>query len=297
MSTSENKAQIDTIKAVLSLAAGVTAVAYIAGFIIVNSFLVTNGITHFSILDSQFLTSGLCYLNFLGLLVVFFFAIPLKNTPSQSWDEMKKQREDNINSKLEKLKDKSAEFKKGYEKGYRFVYGISYYIGFTIAILIAHLRYLVMFVILLIPIFLISGSEIKILLNWQTLTWVIISVTTVMLLIDASRQNGPPWMMPTFIAGLLIIISLVVFGKYVYPFVSPTIGGGKPVLIRLIIDNDNKDLLSSSLGINTNNYLSDSVELLARTSDSLFLRAEVKGEKRVVKIKKDAISGIRYDQY
>ena len=101
-------------------------------------------------------------------------------------------------------------------------------------------------------------------------------VIAVMLVVDAFRKGGPPWPILIFIAILFLLLGLIVFGKYVYPLLSPSIGGGKSPIIRLIVDEDNENLISSSIGVPVEDSLSEPVQLLAKTSDYFLIIAIIK---------------------
>lgn len=287
---------LDKLKTIFGFTAGLATISYISGFIIVNAYMSSYGIFHFSLLDSQFLIGGLCFLVFFGMFIIFYMAIPLKSTPSETWDRMNKILEERINEKIQGLNIKSKQYRQAYEKSFRFSYRLSYYIGFVVSLLISQLKYFALFLLTIIPVLFVSGSDVQIVFSWQIWAWTIISAVIILLSIDALCQNGPPRSVPVFFAGFFLIFSLVIFGKNVYPHISPSVGGGKPPIIRLIIPDDHKKFITNAIDLEINDGLSDSVELLAQSSNSIFLILRKEKKIKVASISSDMISGIRYNE-
>lgn len=94
-------------------------------------------------------------------------------------------------------------------------------------------------------------------------------------------------------AGLAFVVLLwsVDFGSFLYKFVRPSIGGGKPVVVRLLVTDQARKMLKGLLLVD--GYLSEEVFVLADSGGELVVRPVhlPASTQRVVRINKGMIQG------
>ena len=61
MGEPSEKGLLNTVKGLFALTAGIGAVAYLLGFIVINSFFVSQGVVVYNLLSTKYLAAGICF--------------------------------------------------------------------------------------------------------------------------------------------------------------------------------------------------------------------------------------------
>jgi hypothetical protein len=84
------------------------------------------------------------------------------------------------------------------------------------------------------------------------------------------------------------------FGKKLYGKISPGFGGGKPVAVKLLVDQKNIPFLEE-IQIKVDKNMSENVFLLFQTDGEMYIKFLVNNKnERVVQLYKELIRGVIY---
>lgn len=85
-----------------------------------------------------------------------------------------------------------------------------------------------------------------------------------------------------------------IFGRYFYGHIKPSIGGGEPIQVKVVVDEETPNVLQKEL--NVSDSLSSTVNLIAQTDSELFLgfpsNESTQGYKTVIKIDKELVKAV-----
>jgi tetratricopeptide (TPR) repeat protein len=92
--------------------------------------------------------------------------------------------------------------------------------------------------------------------------------------IDRSELNLGKVGRPALLLILLMLVALVTFGGYAYPQLPKSWGGGSPVFVEFVIDEEAKPMLEA-LGLEVgDNNLTERVEFLAASEERIFIATQ-----------------------
>jgi tetratricopeptide (TPR) repeat protein len=282
-----------------ALFAGVATILYALGFFIVNTNLLRHGVYEFGLVKAQFVTAGLSYLFYLALLVST--AIVVHALVSWICDKWIRPR----------LRPREGEQKPNLIA--RFLNLITFDGQFVDEWIVVVLDIIVSPSVLLFllasPIWrqwtapglsLLNDFEAVFTWAWMTLTlawiyflfirpWIVDQVTTI------GRMGISPVgrvALETVALFLALMPTLFLYGQNVYHRIPPSFGGGSPMIVQFVVDEDARARLQA-LGIVTNELgLTEKVELIAQSENRFIVLTQQ--EDRAVSLNTQDVQAIAY---
>lgn len=133
----------------------------------------------------------------------------------------------------------------------------------------------------------------------RTLFWTFLGITlAINFILDQRKkmQSGGTYITRLDVFDLVwiticIIVISITFGKTLYGKISPGFGGGKPILVNLIVNQKGTSFFQEiSIKVNDND-VSEEVSLLLETNNEIYLKNE---DDKVIQISKQLIKGMIY---
>lgn len=287
-----NKFPVLLIKEALTTIAGFSVLSYVFGFLIINAFLISHGFVAYTLPNTEYLSAGICYMFFCAFAGVLFARMSGDVSPTDEWDLMVSKRRKALKDKLDALSQKhKARSMFGYRVAFPIGFGIGYFIGYVIRVVILRGYYLVLLLFLL-PLFYIMTPKITPTIFFVMFPWTITIALTSGLVIDLWKKNISENF--SFILLLLVfaVLSAILYGGWLYPNISPSIGGGMPLEAVFVVSEDGKNAVETTLGIELNDEKTPPVKVLLETSESFVVIVEHNNTDRVCQIKKDFVNGV-----
>jgi hypothetical protein len=236
----QTTAYVSRISTVGNVLIALSALSYAFGFIVVNTYLsIKYGIYNFEILNARYVYSGA---SFLLLCLLAYFGASL------------------VSSRMEKIQDKPF-----LQKIFQFIIWLS----------VAHGLYVTIFYSILVvalnrgpSAFFSLPSEIPMTL-WLGLA-IIVFYIQISLYKSKSWETLPHEVpFPSSVFTSIIILALI-YGVYFYFFLPPSVGGGLPTPITLIIDKSKVEIAQHILPVTSQNP-SATVYLIEQNSNSYYV--------------------------
>ena len=310
---------------IAELAVATGTVVYILGFIIINSFLCSYGIVSFNFLSAKYIAVGICFAAFYAVVAIIPLSLKQPTGNFEVWDKMEQEREKTLEVKKnefrryreQKLEKDIGKFREtggpdteekieslkaniqneiesnllSFEKSFRRSYNITHRLGVQAGLVIV---YSILFVVLMYFVFRLTGSDVKIFTSVYTYIWVLIIAFGFGLLIDFFKQPRRRNYILLPLAGLSLVISAVLYGQHLYPFVSPSVGGGMPREANFIVAAEKNNMIEKALGIEIERNVTPLMTLIAETSDYYMILLENGNCEQVAQLEKSMIQGIIY---
>ncbi len=301
MENAELKSDDDQIKsAIISTvvsAAGITVISYIIGFLVINSFFIFHGVVLYNLLSPQYLATGIVFIFFYGITAIIFVVHPSPMNLYEKWDIMVKDRNQAEQELEEKIKSGEIIIP-GFHKFFPIVYAISSFMGYFTGYFTRFLRYngvhTLLFLVPLSFIIYYSRSDLQLFYSPYFYLWTFVVIIGFNLILDFSKQTEKrKWLLLIWILFLLLL-SAMLYGRYVYPHVSSSLGGGIPLEVQFIVDSTNKDLLNSTLNIKVDSNTTPIIKLIFETSDSYIVLVDRNQAEQIVQFKKELVKGVIY---
>lgn len=314
-----NGIRLENLKTVVEIFAFFAGIAYALGFLVVNSYLISYGTVEFEILRLKYIATGLLVLS----LMLIYTAISLPRIQSEIqnsyifFDELFEALRDVIWFNMLFLililywpsREKSWVISPNISET---LFGILYFILFLFPFSTMILKKRSWFqkifrvfniisslgIILLILIF--TVGRIKYLLIWSAgYFWflvIIFSAPNSKILTqnvtESSKRNILKFKsnLSRYALGFVVIILLLLsFGHYIYPELSPVIGGGKYISAELIPHSEKGQEFRRLVG-------DGKVKIIDQTSDYYFvLQNSDSLNKNLIQINKSLVAGIKFN--
>lgn len=291
-------------KAAFTTVAGLTAVCYVLGFVIINTFLISHGLVTYTPLNNKYLATGICFAFFYALAGLIFNIVPGRGSPTDEWDSMVSKRNAALEYALQNARARHAhkpeEFRIGYERAFRssfaasytLVYTLVYAVIYLVTTFILQLRYYVVFLVLCFIVFYITGSTASLALSPFMFLWTVVVTLGTSLGADLLKRGLPeasrlvPWLL------ILALASAVLYGSRMYADISPSIGGGMPLSAVFVVSDDEKAEVEALLGAQLENNKTPNVKLLLETSESFVIVVDRYDDQQIRQLKKNVVRGI-----
>lgn len=274
-----------------ALFAGVATVLYALGFVIVNTNLQRYGVYEFRLVQVQFITAGLSYLFYLALLVLI--AIFVHGLVERGYEELVRP----LFSREEERKPSlTGCFPNLLASGGRFI-------SRGIIIVPAVIVLLLLFSDLYLGESRVSirFADFKAAFTWAwatlTLTWLyvlFIRPRIVNRVTTSGRMEISPTgrlALETLALFIALMPALFLYGSNVYHRLPPAIGGGSPMIVEFVVDEEDAQERLRALGIDTDELgLTEKMKLLAQ-SESRYI---VLTHERAVSLSTGDVRAIAY---
>lgn len=104
--------------------------------------------------------------------------------------------------------------------------------------------------------------------------------------------------LPTYLGLSVLMIAFILasgvtYGRAVYPYLSPIIGGGEPEVVAFITDSQNREAVSELIPMDSEQR-TIKVQLIRETNAGFFVYADVLTDSASIYIDRDLIKGIIY---
>lgn len=282
------------LKDVLGASAGFGAMSYALGFIIVNSFLRQYGAVPLTLISTKYLAAGLGFA-FFYVIVALFFAVVGHVSFAEEWVRMIERRERSLAQDLAKQGARSEDYESSYVRWYKRMYPVGYFGRYLQRILFLHLRYSVLFALIVAPVLYLSGSSLRILYRGVHIyVWIYVVTLGFGLAKDFANQRKEfKWTLLPLVL-VLFLISAMWYGQYIYGDISYSIGGGVPQRVEFVPKESGKEAIIACLGGVNSQQSSSTYDLIMETSDSFMILLRVDNEEQLVSVKKELVDGVIY---
>lgn len=280
----------------LTTIAGLTTASYVLGFIITNAHLVSQGLIGYTLLNSKYLSAGICFA-FFYLLAGFVFVV-MANRPSlaQEWNKLVNAREQTLKQEIQDLRDqgKPEAHITGYTFSYRPLYTVSYALIYIATITIGKIGYYILFLFFCILIFLLTSSDLSLIYSPIFYLWITIVTlgTWIGIELVKSSKRFPVTQAAWFL--IFLFFSAIIYGSHLYPKISSSIGGGSPVSASLVIDTADTTEVESTLGVKLHGNKTPDLLLMVETPEAYVIGIDQPKGRRICQLKKELVQGVIY---
>ena len=124
--------------------------------------------------------------------------------------------------------------------------------------------------------------------------WTTLVTFGVLIFGDILRSTSRIPILPAFLFLLLLVVSTLIYGIFLYPRIPPAIGGDAPVRAILVIEAVHKSEVEALLGYPVIGSETGNLNLLFETSDSLIVDSGSQSSRRTAQLRKDLVKGLIY---
>jgi hypothetical protein len=291
------------VKEAFGLIAGFGALCYVFGFLCINSYLRSHGVLTFSAVGTEYIAAGLCFAGFYVVAGIIVQITPLQKTPSQIWQTMHENLNDDLARELGKFQQKmelsgspASTIRMAtwsFRISFALTYGLIYIAKAVLSVLRAEFWDCVLVFLVVTLACYLPNHDFRALRTREFYEWIILVPLGISLLVDFAQQTAAwKWRLLPFVL-VTLLLSAECYGLGLYPYISASIGGGTPVPVSFILDPANKAGVESALGIKIPADITPQLELLIETSDSLIVTPNGQPG-HIVQFKKDQVKAIVY---
>lgn len=262
---------VKVVGAILAPIAGTISILYLLGFIIVNVYLASFGIRAFSLARATYISAGILFV--ITHFIISVFGSILSWIVISLWIKVE-----------ERVKKKP-----GLQHKATF---------FLIYLVIASIFFFVIFLLGLFaflhaptaPVGSMSPFQLTFLIKYESLVVIIIMIMTGILIgmlirwyinrhvVAGYRELTNLVSLNKFILTCLVLMSplllmntLQMWARSLYPEISPAFGGGAPVVVRLEVFDDKNSNLFTEIGLDVANNLTSPIRLIDNTDETLII--------------------------
>lgn len=268
------------------MVAALAACSYAFGFVIVNSFFISYGAVPFSLLNVKHLSAGASFVVFYLASGVIFAGLSDRPGPLSEWREMVAARE-------ERFADQASSRWRGLS---HLGFAVGYFLNYLWRTIQSQFRYLLVFIFVVGLLLLVTRSDASVLYDPWLYLWSFAVNFSFSLIVEFAAERGRrQWaVLPWALVGLLI--SAVLYGREIYSYVSPTIGGGIPIEVRLSAAQGHRKHFVELGLVEGRSATSRPLQLMFESEHAYFVIVERDSAERIAKVSKDSVAIVQYGE-
>ncbi|MEE9441730.1 MAG: hypothetical protein V3V99_03585 [candidate division Zixibacteria bacterium] len=237
MNNATSSGIINNLKTAIGFIGAITSACYIFGFIIINSFFISFGVVTYNALNTKYLAVGICFMFYNTLVALVYIGLFGNKGPFQTYRNTKE----------------SSWFKRHFIR------------------LFWLLMYFLVFVCIMLFVFYVTDSDMEIFKYKFLYVLMFLGSLGFSIIIDLYKRTVESKLIPIVVIVVTLVLSAVFYGRFIFQYVSESVGGGNPRDIVLVFNNENTAQTKNVLGLCDTCFVSNPMKLLGETAEEYII--------------------------